>query len=345
MTHRMFAKELKTLGLDLESKQWNRYITIIKIMLSMRDSTIKPLRFGEIYEELKKQHIDPVPGRVGLHRDLKGLVRLGMVKVEDSTASRRKYIIDVHTIVDALEVLQCRILESLEKEQNTIAEKINKLKNLDCTQLAETIVFSISGKQDTITTRFARGVEGMHRLLLNNITRPAGKGDIIRTTAMYVTTLVSGGFERTRKFIEAAMNGAEIRYMVTSDFLKVLDKKKGIINESDIVQFVQVIRRINQEGPGKFLLAVTNGPKTYNHVSLNDQRVALILTENPVVTTLFTREFNADLIDNINDVFDRTWKKAIPFERLTGTTATKVGLKPDNPVVTAISMLYKKGGK
>ncbi|MCF2136681.1 MAG: hypothetical protein K9W43_05495 [Candidatus Thorarchaeota archaeon] len=345
MTHKKFAKELKALGLDQDSKQWNRYITIIKIMLSMRDSTIKPLRFGEIYEELKTQHIDPVPGRVGLHRDLRELVRLGIVKVEDPSASRRKYIIDVHTIVDALENIQYQILESLEQKQAAIAEKIKKIKNVDCSQLAETIVFSISGKQDSITTRFAKGIEGMHRLLLNNITRPAGKGDIIRTTAMYVTTLVSGGFERTRKFIDAAMNGAEVRYIITSDFLELLDEREGILDESAMLQFFQMIHRINQESPGKFLLAVTNGPRTYNHVSLNDQRVALILTENPVVTTLFTREFNADLIDSINQVFDRTWKKAIPFELLTSATATKIGLKPDNPIVRAIARIHKKGGK
>ena len=54
-----------------------------------------------------------------------------------------------------------------------------------------------------------------------------------------------------------------------------------------------------------------SGPQTYNASILNTDRIAMIISDNPMTATYVTKEFNPDLIEDAVSSFDSTWEKAI----------------------------------
>ncbi len=341
MNHSDFTEQLKDLGFPIDTEKNRRLLSLIGIMLILQSNTPRALRFGEIYNAAQSSGVLGKVTRAKIHRYLKELIRLEFVHLEKTQGSRRQYIISPNTITDGVEKARNEVLRLLTQQLEEIKNKIMVLEKVDCSKLAEKIVYSLTGKRATITTRFAKGVEGMHNLLLNNILAPAGEGDIIRASAMFVTTLMEGGVRRTQKFLDAVGRGAIVKYMIPSEVFTLINRLKHSKEAEGLMGLVRTIFAINREGSGVFEVRVRTGPKTYNHISLNNERAALILTESPITTTLVTREFNADLIDNIVRDFDESWEKAIPLEDAVDKIADEID--SDNPLRVAILRAMGRG--
>ncbi|MHA1939289.1 MAG: hypothetical protein ACW97O_13850 [Candidatus Thorarchaeota archaeon] len=118
------------------------------------------------------------------------------------------------------------------------------------------------------------------------------------------------------KFIDAANNGAEVRYLVTIDILGAEQMLNRDMDPGKMRGIVQGIFKMREAGL-KFDVRIFPGVRTYSQVSLNNESTALVITENPLTATWLTREFNPDLIDNAVTSFDEHWESAISLFELT----------------------------
>jgi len=331
---------LECLGIDPSAERDARLMRLIRVMLQLQEKSSTALRFGDIYNALRADDPQKVPSKACVHRDLKDLTELELVRFENPSGRKKRYIINVDTIAQGLEHIQEAMARYLTTELETIKRQLGKLQSIDCSKLAEDMVYELIGKRRHSGIRFARGVDGMHRLLLSGILASAGPGDVIRTTAMFIRPLVDGALDRSVKFVKAAQAGADVRYLITSDLFLLAQEHQSNIDFPRVVSMLKQIQNI-PPGGGSFRLRVHFGPKTYNHVSLNRERVALILTEEPIATTLVTREFNPDLVDNVIDSFDESWKSAVPLYDVTEEHFKSMGLKSDNLFVRALQSLRR----
>jgi hypothetical protein len=215
-----------------------------------------------------------------------------------------------------LEQLKTNRIGEIDKQMSTLQTDLDDIIKLDCGILAQQLVTALTGKKQTPTTRIVRGVDELDTVLKYNITSVAKKGDVIRATVLWITPLLKGGEDRMMKFIDAAKNGAEVRYLVTIDILGAQEMVDRDMDSKKMKGIVQGIYKMREAGL-KFDVRVFPGMRTYSQVSLNNQSTALVITENPLTATWFTREFNPDLIDNAVVSFDNHWESAKSLFELT----------------------------
>ncbi|MFW9981460.1 MAG: hypothetical protein ACFFE3_06065, partial [Candidatus Thorarchaeota archaeon] len=181
---------------------------------------------------------------------------------------------------------------------------------LDCGQIAQYLVKDITGTQQKISSRIVRGVDQLHRVLKYNMLDVAKEGDTIRATLLWMAPFMDEGvMDRTQRFIEAAIRGADVRYMMPLEVFRLEELTDFEIDEERATAMVAGLIQLRKQGI-KFDLRIYAGPKTYFQVSLNNDNMALIITEEPMTATWITRDFNPDLIDNAVEAFDKAWKEA-----------------------------------
>ncbi|MFW9967618.1 MAG: hypothetical protein ACFFEA_10735, partial [Candidatus Thorarchaeota archaeon] len=275
-----------------------------------------PRTFAEIYESVVNENPDIKLSKAWVHRVLKPLIETKLVRVEGQSAHRKRYLADVNTLMTGLEQLKTNRLEDIDRQIGDLQTILDKITKLDCGVLAQQLVTALTGKTQTPTTRIIRGVEELDRVLKYNVTNVAKKGDIIRATVLWLTPLLKGGEDRMMKFIDAANNGADVRYLVTVDILRAQQMVDRDMDPGKMRGLVQGIFKMRETGL-KFDVRVFPGVRTYSQVSLNNQSTALVITENPLTATWITREFNPDLIDNAVSSFDEHWESAISLFELT----------------------------
>jgi hypothetical protein len=157
----------------------------------------------------------------------------------------------------------------------------------------------------------------------------AGEGDIIRATLLWIGPFMDDAIDkRMERFFDAAENGAEIRYLVSTEIFN-LGKKEDISGLfQKLMTLMQKLQELRSRGK-KFGVKLYAGPKTYNQVSFNTESMALVIAENPVTATWVTRQFNPDLIDNAVKSFDQDWKNGKAPEELTQKDYEMFGVEPE----------------
>lgn len=328
---------LELCGFISGEKQESRLMNILSVILRLQTDPPIPLTFSEIYEQLEKEDPGVKLTRAWIHKVLKGLIDAKLIRVDNPAAHRKKYIADVNTVMAGLEFLKSVRIGRLNGQSKAIQEEIESINALDCGTLAKKFIADITGTQQEISSRVVRGVEELHRILRYNMLDIAGKGDIIRATALWLGPFVDGSVkERTRRFIDAAERGADVRYMVSTEVFSI---DKTIEERDDIgglLVLIQHIIELREKGV-LFDLKIYEGAKTYNQVSFNNQSMALIITENPVTATWITRQFNPDLIDNAVASFDQSWKHAKSFWELKPKDIERFGILPSGIITQLIS--------
>lgn len=283
---------------------------VLGVILRLQEVPPIPLTFAEIFEQLEKENPSTTLTRTWVHRVLKSLVDAQLIRVENPTAHRKKYIADVNTIVAGLEQLKSQKVEDLETRSRETNDELTKVVALDCGQLSKQLIRAVTGRQEEVSSRIVRGVEELHRVLRYNMLDVAGKGDVIRATALWVQPFMDDETEtRTRRFLEAAERGAEVKYLISINIFQLDRNKKKYGSIEDIVGFVSILTDMKERGK-KFDVRLYAGPYTYNQISFNNDNMALVITENPVTATWMTRKFNPDLIDNAVKTFEKDWKKS-----------------------------------
>jgi hypothetical protein len=329
MEENRISRALELCGFLTGERQESRLMNLLSTILRIQTDPPIPLTFGEIYDQLMKDEQGPKLTKAWVHRVLKSLVDLQLVRLESPTARRKRYIADVNTVMAGLEQLKSERIEDLQKQKVEIDKTLVDVTNLDCGELAQQFVKGVTGTRQKISSRIVRGVEDLHRVLKYNMTDVAKKGDIIRVTVLWLGPFVDDTtLDRSTKFIEAAKRGAEIRYMISTDVFNLEEMTSDIsVDFEAAIGLMQNLFQLRKSGV-KFDIRIYDGPKTYNQVSINRDNMALVIAENPVTATWITRDFNPDIIDNAVKTFDRDWKKATPFINMAPEVMKSFGVEP-----------------
>lgn len=309
-------------------KRESRLLNILSVILKLQMNPPIPLKFSQIYEEIEKDDPSAKLTKAWIHKVLKALIDTQLIRVDNPTAHRKRYIADVNTIMAGLEQIKSQRVKQLETQIQDIQDALQDVNTLDCGKLAQEFVKSITGQQQEISSRVVRGVDALHRVLRYNMLDLAEKGDIIRATLLWAGPWIDAtARERLVRFFEAAERGVDIRYLVTVDVFRMEDNEARKRNLAGLVDMFHTLLEMRSRGK-KFDTRIHLGPKTYNQITLNKDSMALIITENPVTATWITRRFNPDLIDNAVKSFDREWKQARSVFDLTQEEMTRIGMVP-----------------
>ncbi len=322
------SEALELCGFMIGDRQESRLMNLLSIILKLQTDPPIPLTFTDIYGQLQKDEPQSKLTKAWVHRVLKSLVESQLVRVENPSAHRKKYIADVNTVMAGLEQLKSDRILALETQKNEVVQTLEEVTQLDCSILAQQLVKTVTGAQQKISSRVVRGVEELHRVLKFNMLDVAKKGDIVRATVLWVGPFIDGALvERSKKFVEAAMRGADVRYMLSKDVFTLKELDDPALNLKEALVLMVQVRELRKKG-AKFDVKIFDGPKTYNQVSLNRDNMALVIAEDPVTATWVTRDFNPDLIDNAVKAFDRDWKKARSFLEMTPEEMASFGAEP-----------------
>ncbi|RDE14928.1 MAG: hypothetical protein C4K48_05325 [Candidatus Thorarchaeota archaeon] len=319
---------LELCGLVSRDRQESRLLNILNATLRIQIDTPRPPTFSEIHRQIEKDNPNTHLTKAWIHKVLKALIEVRMIRIDNPTTHRKGYIADVNTIMAGLEQLKSQRVKQLEDEMKRIQEHLARVSALDCGTLAQEFVKNETGKQQEISSRVVRGVEELHRVLRYNMLDVAKKGDIVRASMLWLGPFIDeNAGNRTMSFVKAAERGADVRYLVTADALK-LEEGVGLMPDTKsrlaLIHFILELRKKGIEFDVRFY----QGPKTYNQVSFNNDSMALVISENPLTATWITRQFNPDLIDNAVKSFDRDWKRAKSFFGLTPENAAALGMAP-----------------
>jgi uncharacterized coiled-coil protein SlyX len=304
------SKALELVGFVTGDRQESRLMNLLSVILRLQTDPPMPLTFAEIYDQLLKEEPETKLTKAWVHRVLKSLVNGQLIRLESPTAHRKKYIADVNTVMAGLEQLKSQRIRELEEQKAEIDKTLADITKLECGTLAQQYVKNVTGTKQKISSRIVRGVDELHRVLKYNMLDVARKGDTIRATLLWVGPFLDQGtMDRTQRFVEAAMRGVEIRYMMSVDIFRLEDITQLEFDEERAAGMIQGLIELKKRGV-KFDFRIYSGPKTYFQVSLNKDNMALVISEDPLTATWITRDFNPDLIDNAVKSFDRDWKKA-----------------------------------
>ena len=328
MTEYDYHDVLSKLGLEMGEEQESRAITVLRAILNTSDTLGEPHSFGEIYDKILASEDKFQPSKAWVHRLLKSLLEDGLIRLESPEAHRNRYIADVNSIANGLEKIKDTQEEKLEKELQKLKTKLSFFSELDVGIIAEQLIEDLTGQQQTLSSRFIRGTQELHRVLKNNIHTRAEKGDILRSNMTWLGSLGRGSQHRIKKDIEAASRGVEVRWMINSKIFKMDEQIRNQLGKEDLVQLFQLFFKLKRDKV-PFNLRVYGGEEAYNHVSLNRDALAMVITDEPLTATYVTRDFNAELIDNTVNNFDELWSSAIPIFSLKNGDLEKLGIKPN----------------
>ena len=331
------SRALDLVGLAAGNRQESRLRNLLSIILRLQKETPMPLNFSEIYEELLKEEQGAKLTKAWVHRVLKSLVDNKLIRLESSSARRKRYIADVNTVMAGFEHLKAQRLHAWEGQKAEIDNAMEEVTRLECGSLAQQFVREVTGATQEISSRIVKGVDELHRLLRYNMLDVAKKGDIIRATLIWVGPFFgSGSVERVQRFMETAMRGVDVRYMITPDILRAEEVARENVDPEKAIQLVQGLKELRKRGV-KFDFRVYIGPKTYFQVSLNNDNMALVITEDPMTATWITRDFNPDLIDNAVKAFDRDWKRAKSILDMSSEELAALGAEPGGLISKILS--------
>ena len=132
-----------------------------------------------------------------------------------------------------------------------------------------------------------------------------------------------------------ARKGVDVRWLVDITVFQSQEFSDVVSSDYAVMMF-QEFFKLEKEGK-KIQMRLYKGGSTYNQSSLNNEKLALIITESPVTATFVTREFNKDLIDDVIGNFDEYWKNALPILSAKPDDLQKLGLF-ENPLMGEIMM-------
>ncbi|TFG12268.1 hypothetical protein EU537_09990 [Candidatus Thorarchaeota archaeon] len=333
---------LSKLGLEMGNERESRGITVLRAILNTSDTLGEPHTFGEIYDQILSMDDKFEPSKAWVHRLLKSLLEDGLIRLESPEAPRNRYIADVNSIANGLEKIKEAQEEKLEEELKKLKKDLSSFSELDVGVIAEHLIEDLTGKKQTLSSRFIKGIEELHRVLKNNIHAQAEEGDIIRSNMTWLGSLAKDSHHRIRKDIEAASRGVEVRWMISSRIFQMEQKIKSGLPSEELAHLFQDFFKLRRNKMS-FDLRIHRGAEAYNHVSLNRDALAMIITDEPLTATYVTRDFNAELIDNTVDNFDALWNNSISLFELKGEDLEKLRIDPNGVIGKILAGLETEG--
>ena len=301
------SEQLASIGLHQDSRALN----VLRVMLQLIEENQEAVTTTQIHDAIKKIETQSDVSKTWIHKVIKSLTEMKLVRLESEHSYQKKYITNLETIVTGLELLKSQTMEELEGHQEDLDMKLKQVNACDCQELAENIFESVTGFKQKMISRFIRGLPEFHRVTNYSIYEIAREGDIIRNCMLWIEPFTTGDMmERLERLFVAAQKGVEVRYFVTEDILASDNFLANTIDPSMMKQFISHLVKVEKMGI-KLDFRLYTGPKnTYQFASLNKDRIAFFLTQDPLTAVYFTSEFNPDLIENSVSEFDKYWKNA-----------------------------------
>ncbi|MHA1577743.1 MAG: hypothetical protein ACTSU3_10320 [Candidatus Thorarchaeota archaeon] len=310
MDYEELSRILSRLGIAFGKDQEGRPITVLRAVIQSTEELDGSCTFGDIYDRLVHSEMELRVSKAWVHRILKSLVEDQLIRLENPDSMRKNYVGNVQTVASGLETLKEKKWTILSEEMNQLREQIATFDEIECGYVAEGLVQQLTGQEQILTSRFLRGVDELNRVLKYNIHAPAKKGDIIRMSMMWLGPFGQGILNRSMKYFESASQGVETRWLANMGML--VDESAPDIEvplEIGMALMLKVVK-LRMEGH-KIDVRLYAGAQTYNASILNADRIAMIISDNPMTATYVTKEFNPDLIEDAVSSFDSIWERAI----------------------------------
>jgi len=332
---------LRSLGLVMGSNVDSRTLNLLSAVLRIQEDPPIPLSFNRIYESMMEENPGPSLTKAWVRRVLKTLVDASLIRVESEHAYRKKYLADVNTVMAGLEMIKSEALQKLNRQVSVLAQQLDFMTSMDCGSLAENLVESFTGGKQELSSRFIKGMDEYYRVTNSTIYNPAKEGDIIRCSIITFAPFVQGAMERVDRIFVAAARGVEVRYSVTIEALTNDSSIRSEITPDRLAMTIASFIRSRKEGL-PIDIRFSDGPKnTYQFMSLNNDSMAFMISENPLTAAWITRVFNPDLIDNAIASFDLQWEKAVSLSKLSPEYLKKAEIPPNACIVEALADVYR----
>ncbi|MBD3407812.1 MAG: hypothetical protein GF411_16960 [Candidatus Lokiarchaeota archaeon] len=274
---------LEFLGIDLNSVNIDILTAIIQTQ-GLTGST-----FNDIMSKLhllrgKKANESLV------YRGLSELQKIGLVTIDESGY---KHI--YNTGFDHLDrVLRERLPESINRlraELRSIEQSQKELKQVDTTILAQYLIEILTGEKQKRKSRFALGAQSILRLISSEVFNVAGNADTIRMSLGWGGTEMDCVLLDIENIQELTSAGVELRVLVPHDWKvpsSLLENIRGLSDREKI----WFRRRIHTHA-------------TYQFVSLNDNSLIMVTSEEPLSASYIPHYLNHVIILDALRTFDR----------------------------------------
>ncbi len=335
---------LRSLGLVMGSSVDSRTLNLLGAVLRVQEDSPEPLPFKRIYEFTMKDNPGSSLTKAWVQRVLKSLVDNGLIRVESEHAYRKMYLADVSTVMTGLEKIKSETIQKLNSQRSVLTQQLDFVTSMDCGSLAENLVEGLTGDRQKLSSRFIKGMDEFYRVTNSTIFEVAKEGDIIRCSVMTFAPYLQGATERVDRIFVAAARGVEVRYSVTIRSLIQDDSIRSEITPEALTGSIAAFIDCRREGL-PVDIRFNDGPKnTYQFMSLNNDSMAFMISDNPMTAAWITRAFNPDLIDNAMTNFDSQWEKSISLTDLSPEYLKKSGISPDSYIAKTLADVFRTRG-
>ncbi|NOR38054.1 MAG: hypothetical protein GQ580_00530 [Candidatus Thorarchaeota archaeon] len=336
---------LRSLGLVAGSSVDSRTLNLLGAVLRIQEDPPAPMQFKRIYESMMADNPGSSLTKAWVQRVLKSLVIDRLIRVESEHAYRKMYLADVSTVMAGLEKIKSETIQKLNSQKSVLAQQLDFMTSMDCGLLAENLVEGLTGDRQKLSSRFIKGMDEYYRVTNTTIYEPAKEGDIIRCSIVTFAPYVKGAMERVDRIFVVAARGVEVRYLVTIEALKHDSSIRSEIAPDRLAMTIaSFIHSLNEGLP--IDIRFNDGPQnTYQFMSINNDSLAFMISENPLTAAWITRVFNPDLIDNAIASFDLQWEEAVSLSKLSPEYLKNAEIPPNACIVEALADVYRTMGE
>ena len=335
---------LRSLGLVTGSSVDSRTLNLLGAVLRIQEYPPGPLPFKIIYESMMKDNPGSSLTKAWVQRVLKSLVDNSLIRVESEYAYRKMYLADVSTVMAGLEKIKSETIQKLNRQRSVLTQQLDFVMSMDCGSLAENLVEGLTGDRQKLSSRFIKGMDEYYRVTNSTIFEPAKEGDIIRCSVMTFAPYLQGATERADRIFVAAARGVEVHYSLTIDALIQDGSIRSEVTPDALARSIAAFIDCRKEGL-PIDIRFNDGPKnTYRFMSLNNDSMAFMISENPITAAWINRDFNPGLIDNAIANFDSQWEKSISLKDFSPEYLKKTGIPPHSYIAKTLADVLRTKG-
>jgi hypothetical protein len=300
-------RSLRQLGFDQDT----RALSVLRAMMKIQSTPPRSLDIAEIHDSLMQVEPGTALSKAWVRKVMQQLLDMQMIRVENESDSRRKYISDVDTIVAGLEQLKGQTLTDLEKHRRALKDELDRLSAINLGDLARSITGEIVSKIEQPSSKLLKGLEAYRDFTNTEIYARAGPGDVVRLAQLWLKPFTGSITERIEYILGAAERGADVRYRITAGILSANDFLTASVRKDKLVEFFVRASAQRQKGMNIDVRIHPARTPTYHFSSLNEDSMVMLLSEDPLTAMWLSRNFNPDLIQTAIASFDRTWIQSI----------------------------------
>jgi len=296
------TRALKALGLILRTDRDSRTLKLVKAVLERQKEQGDSLSIDEIQDELRREEPGALISKSSTGKALRSAVEVGFVRATGHGPQRIRYSSDPSAVETGLHRTAESARRRMQQETRVISSESDAVASLDCAALAQDLVLEFTGSKQRTSSRLVTGAEDIRRAVAYNMKDMAREGSVIRVTAMSPSPFINQNGEVVLEIAHAVLRGANVRCLVTSKIVESLFQSSGPTDSRGDAFG-------SPEAPS-VAIRIYDGPMTYHHVTLNNECMALIVSEKPLTAAWITRQFNPDIIDASVLSFDELWTGA-----------------------------------